>query len=148
MQRHLYITGVQLEVGSTATDFEYRSYGDELYRCQRYYEQFNSEGQAEAMFSAGYFESETVHKSLLTYVDKRAAPTITFSAANSFSVINTGAMPAGSSIGTIKLMKKAASLTITLSTSISGSDGDAGVLSQVGAGSGTPEATIKVDAEL
>ena len=30
-------TGVQLEVGDTATDFEHRSYGDELSRCQRYY---------------------------------------------------------------------------------------------------------------
>ena len=30
------ITGVQLEVGDTATDFEHRSYGDELLRCQRY----------------------------------------------------------------------------------------------------------------
>lgn len=32
-----YLTGVQLEVGDTATDFEHRSYGDELRRCQRYY---------------------------------------------------------------------------------------------------------------
>ena len=32
-----YITGVQLEVGDYATDFEHRSYGDELARCQRYY---------------------------------------------------------------------------------------------------------------
>ena len=31
------ITGVQLEVGDTATGFEHRSYGDELARCQRYY---------------------------------------------------------------------------------------------------------------
>jgi hypothetical protein len=32
-----YLTGVQLEVGDTATPFEHRSYGDELSRCQRYY---------------------------------------------------------------------------------------------------------------
>jgi len=32
-----YITGVQLEVGDVATDFEHRSYGDELAKCQRYY---------------------------------------------------------------------------------------------------------------
>jgi len=31
-----YITGVQLEVGSTATSFDYRPYGTELMLCQRY----------------------------------------------------------------------------------------------------------------
>jgi hypothetical protein len=30
------ITGVQLEIGSQSTDFEHRSFGDELLRCQRY----------------------------------------------------------------------------------------------------------------
>ena len=35
---YVNITGVQLEVGDTATPFEHRSYGDELARCQRYYE--------------------------------------------------------------------------------------------------------------
>ena len=34
-----YLTGVQLEVGDTATEFEHRSYGDELALCQRYYYQ-------------------------------------------------------------------------------------------------------------
>jgi hypothetical protein len=35
---YLQITGVQLEVGSKATPFEHRSYGQELALCQRYYQ--------------------------------------------------------------------------------------------------------------
>ena len=33
-----YITGVQLEVGTVATEFEHRSFGEELALCRRYYE--------------------------------------------------------------------------------------------------------------
>lgn len=36
------ITGVQMEVGSVTTEFEHRSYGEELALCQRYYEVFAS----------------------------------------------------------------------------------------------------------
>ena len=39
--RTFSITGVQLEVGTTATDFESRSYGEELATCQRYLPAFN-----------------------------------------------------------------------------------------------------------
>jgi len=35
---YFQITGVQLEVGSTATEFEHRSFGEELVLCQRYYQ--------------------------------------------------------------------------------------------------------------
>ena len=34
---YFQITGVQLEVGDVATDFEHRTFADELLRCQRYY---------------------------------------------------------------------------------------------------------------
>ena len=34
---NFYLTGVQLEVGSVATEFEHRSFGEELALCQRYY---------------------------------------------------------------------------------------------------------------
>ena len=37
------LTGVQLEVGKNATDFEHRSYGEELALCQRYYERFSAD---------------------------------------------------------------------------------------------------------
>ena len=43
---NVYITGVQLEIGSTATDFERRLYGTELALCQRYYSKSYDDGTA------------------------------------------------------------------------------------------------------
>jgi hypothetical protein len=39
-----YITGVQLEVGSSATGYEYRQYTTELALCQRYYIKYSNAG--------------------------------------------------------------------------------------------------------
>ena len=38
-----YITGVQLEVGDTATPFEHRSYAEELELCKRYYQRWDAD---------------------------------------------------------------------------------------------------------
>ena len=40
--RTFFITGVQLEVGSVATEFERRSFGEELALCQRYYQSMSA----------------------------------------------------------------------------------------------------------
>ena len=42
-----YLTGVQLEIGENASDFEHRSYGEELALCQRYYWNMDMTGSNE-----------------------------------------------------------------------------------------------------
>ena len=44
------ITGIQLELGDTATPFEHRSFTDELSRCQRYFVRTNFTSHCTAYF--------------------------------------------------------------------------------------------------
>ena len=65
-----YITGVQLEKGSTATSFDYRPYGTELALCQRYYAV--TRGQAR-VFASG--ASQAMNTAAYWPVVMRASPT-------------------------------------------------------------------------
>ena len=67
------ITGVQLEVGSVATPFEHRSYGEELALCQRYYEVSGDEDR----YSANVVNAQSYYFSKQFNVSKRTSPTIT-----------------------------------------------------------------------
>jgi hypothetical protein len=70
-----YITGVQLEVGSSATGFEYRQYGQELVLCQRYYSVPVPNGSAT---ETGFGNTATNYYVGVTFpVTMRASPTIT-----------------------------------------------------------------------
>jgi len=54
-----YITGVQLEKGSTATSFDYRSIGTEFALCQRYYYRVNANSGGGGLFGVGWCRSTT-----------------------------------------------------------------------------------------
>jgi len=65
-----YVTGLQVEVGDTATPFEHRSYGEELALCQRYYEEPNGSSRV------GDPSSGTYSVQYNYIVTKRATPTV------------------------------------------------------------------------
>ena len=71
---YFQITGVQLEVGDTATPFEHRSYGDELQRCQRYYQKITS-GNLRFIVTRDN-NSSTSASTLSLPVGLRASPTV------------------------------------------------------------------------
>jgi hypothetical protein len=73
-----YITGVQLEVGSSATSFEYRPYGTELSLCQRYFERMS--GATNQAIGAGIASTTAQGQAYVKYsTTMRTAPTFSFS---------------------------------------------------------------------
>ena len=72
---HIFITGVQLEVGSQPTAFEHRSHGEELQLCARYFQQF--EGGSNSLFATGFTATNDFYGGGTLPMGKmRAAPTI------------------------------------------------------------------------
>lgn len=87
-----YITGVQLEKGSTATSFDYRPYGTELQLCQRYLPCMN--GNTGERISSIALNTAQVYSSFNFGVEPRVPPTgITVTTVGNFSLFNyrTGA---------------------------------------------------------
>tara|TARA_R110000787_G_scaffold278855_1_gene388774 strand:+ start:1299 stop:2402 length:1104 start_codon:yes stop_codon:yes gene_type:complete len=82
------ITGVQLEVGDTATPFEHRSFGQELALCQRYYERSYDYGTASGTATGNggatfvcnnYSSGQVLYAGQMRFVvAKRAVPTFSF----------------------------------------------------------------------
>jgi hypothetical protein len=70
-----YITGVQLEVGSTATSFDYRPFGTELQLCQRYYQAFYGNGGVSLIGRTNASSGQGVWLTLPIPVTMRASPT-------------------------------------------------------------------------
>ena len=100
-----YITGVQLEVGSYATGFEYRQYQQELALCQRYYYKQTAQTNY-TLFGGGIAQTTTTLRTNITLpVTMRiAAVSFDISALNTWllensSAINTSSLSAVSTSG-------------------------------------------------
>ena len=87
---NIYITGVQLEVSSYATDFEHRSYGDELARCQRYY-QVHVEGTGKS-FGLGYgYNGSEVDVPIRFTTSMRTSPSFEMTSGSNYYRLEGGA---------------------------------------------------------
>ena len=109
---YFQITGVQLEVGdtATATPFEHRSYGDELARCKRYYEHIGAEDSIAyiTQSTAAAYGNTVASFGMQCTVEKRASPTLTIGTLNVFT-------PSGwdNAIGVVNASKTNAFFSVT-----------------------------------
>jgi hypothetical protein len=136
-----YITGVQLEVGSKATDFEFEPYERTLSRCRRYFISYGGDSAYER-FAVGYISSSTQGYFTSVFpVKMREIPTYSFSSVSNFAV-------AAPSVITCTLIANSHSSKnyLTLSGNVSSglTTGRCGVL----IANNSTSARLKIDAEL
>jgi hypothetical protein len=72
-----YITGVQLEAGTTASPFEYRQYGTEFSLCQRYYTTLLN-GNDKVLCNAFAWSTNEINGTIFFPVSMRTNPTLSF----------------------------------------------------------------------
>jgi len=111
-----YITGVQLEKGSTATSFDYRPYGTELALCERYYWK-STVGTYNAIGSGVVVNSSTVSIYIKYPTTMRSAPTVSYSgtvyvlSVSSITVTSISASYAGNFSGRFDFVPSSAPTT-------------------------------------
>ena len=99
---NIFITGVQLEVGSVSTDFEFEDYGTTLNKCWRYFR--IQDMTSMRVFGGTYDINANTASGPITFpVEMRAAPTIafngTYQTVRSGSVVDTSVGHAASYVG-------------------------------------------------
>ena len=74
--RTFEVTGVQLEVGPNATEFEHRPYGEELALCKRYYQKMGDSNTNELTLGGYAVNNTNIYTSIQLPVEMRAVPTL------------------------------------------------------------------------
>ena len=120
-----YITGVQLEIGTTATPFERRMYNQELANCQRYYYLHASGNQS---IGVGYYYNASIATVFCQFpVSMRTSPTLTSTSGTDYYTFSRN----GAADGLNSFSLGAASNNVVYlnnSTEASGTGGQAGLV--------------------
>lgn len=75
----IYLTGVQIEVGTVATDFEVRPIAEELDLCHRYYQKIDNAGANFVIYACGVANTTSQFRCSLHYLkEMRSTPSGTF----------------------------------------------------------------------
>ena len=145
------IWGVQIENGSTASDFQTATgtIQGELAACQRYFQSYGGDGTSEAVPGFGNSFSTTAHFFVLNYIQKmRTKPTLSVSAVGDWNAVRLGSAAVvctGIALtNTNELGTNAATLSLTTAVSASlGSDRPIALLAN-----STANARLNLSAEL
>jgi hypothetical protein len=117
------LTGVQLEVGSVATDFEHEDYGTTLAKCQRYYFR-QTDASLGARIISGIANSDTACQFAFRFlVEMRAAPTLGVSNVTDFQVAYDATAAATTNV--VAAVADVHSVRLTTTTASATTAGDA-----------------------
>ena len=136
--RTFFITGIQMEIGSQATPFEHRSFGEELELCKRYLSQVSEASDDTPVHLVGYNQGNGACRYSL-HTEMRATPTVTIT--NMDILHGSGTEVNITSVDSIKSQGGITSFRANPQSSIT--SGDAVIFFTDGA-----NASIRLDAEL
>ena len=119
-----YITGVQLEVGSQATPFEHRSFGEELFLCQRYFRDLCSGINGSVLSLVTHYATTNAVGTFVLSPPMRTTPTaIAVSSASHFTTYSAAAARVCSALATDSFAPNIARMTASISSITAGYSG-------------------------
>jgi hypothetical protein len=123
-----YVTGVQLETGSVASDFEFLPVDVNLQRCHRYYYLHASNSTSMDIGPGGYYTSSMIFVNVTFPCSMRAAPSVVYNnTSDNYKISRNGSTDlftdflGGGSASTNEI-------NIYNNTQVSGTAGDAGYI--------------------
>lgn len=112
-----YITGLQVEMGRSATPFERRPYQTELQLCQRYLQKYTSSVNSEGWNILLNYSGSDLYGAFLFPVPMRYTPTYGYSATTDFIILIGGGTKTISALSCNQLTNQSAGLYVAVTSS-------------------------------